>query len=171
MDLLRAISSWSAFGAASCRACGVVFCACRSRMRPVDRRVNAAGESVGETLRGNSREIRAEGECRRSNGSAGTVTRPRPGCKSAGTSAQPFNPLGNRRVSLDEEIRVGERERVERSRPVGQKRSARVPLSLEMSRPSTSAARNLTLTEELEKLEQSITLTLQGALRARHVTD
>lgn len=31
-----------------------------------------------------------------------------------------------------------------------------------MSRASVSAARNLTLTEELEKLEQSITLTLQG---------
>lgn len=30
-----------------------------------------------------------------------------------------------------------------------------------MSRPSV-AARNLSLTEELEKLEQSITLTLQG---------
>lgn len=32
-----------------------------------------------------------------------------------------------------------------------------------MSR-SGQAARNLTLTEELEKLEQSITLTLQGSL-------
>ena len=31
-----------------------------------------------------------------------------------------------------------------------------------MSRQSTVAQRNLTLTEELEKLEQSITLTLQG---------
>ena len=31
-----------------------------------------------------------------------------------------------------------------------------------MSRPSVAAQRNLTLTEELEKLEQSITLTLQG---------
>jgi len=31
-----------------------------------------------------------------------------------------------------------------------------------MARPSTAATRNLTLTEELEKLEQSITLTLQG---------
>lgn len=31
-----------------------------------------------------------------------------------------------------------------------------------MSRASTSSQRNLTLTEELEKLEQSITLTLQG---------
>ena len=31
-----------------------------------------------------------------------------------------------------------------------------------MSRQSTAAQRNLTLTEELEKLEQSITLTLQG---------
>ena len=31
-----------------------------------------------------------------------------------------------------------------------------------MARPSTVAPRNLTLTEELEKLEQSITLTLQG---------
>ncbi len=34
-----------------------------------------------------------------------------------------------------------------------------------MSRPSV-APRNLTLTEELEKLEQSITLTLQGMFRA-----
>jgi DASH complex subunit ASK1 len=33
----------------------------------------------------------------------------------------------------------------------------------EMSRPNSSVQRNLTLTEELEKLEQSITLTLQGA--------
>lgn len=33
-----------------------------------------------------------------------------------------------------------------------------------MARPSTSATRNLSLTEELEKLEQSITLTLQGGL-------
>jgi DASH complex subunit ASK1 len=33
-----------------------------------------------------------------------------------------------------------------------------------MSRPSVAAQRNLTLTEELEKLEQSITLTLQGNL-------
>lgn len=32
-----------------------------------------------------------------------------------------------------------------------------------MSRPGSSAARNLTLTEELERLEQSITLTLQGS--------
>lgn len=32
-----------------------------------------------------------------------------------------------------------------------------------MSRASTSSQRNLTLTEELEKLEQSITLTLQGS--------
>lgn len=31
-----------------------------------------------------------------------------------------------------------------------------------MSRASTSSQRSLTLTEELEKLEQSITLTLQG---------
>ena len=31
-----------------------------------------------------------------------------------------------------------------------------------MSRQSTAAQRNLSLTEELEKLEQSITLTLQG---------
>ena len=31
-----------------------------------------------------------------------------------------------------------------------------------MSRQSMAPARNLTLTEELEKLEQSITLTLQG---------
>lgn len=31
-----------------------------------------------------------------------------------------------------------------------------------MSRASTSSQRNLTLTEELEKLEQTITLTLQG---------
>lgn len=31
-----------------------------------------------------------------------------------------------------------------------------------MSRANPSAQRNLTLTEELEKLEQSITLTLQG---------
>ncbi|KAL9104990.1 MAG: hypothetical protein Q9187_008840 [Circinaria calcarea] len=35
-----------------------------------------------------------------------------------------------------------------------------------MSRPSTSSQRNLTLTEELEKLEQSITLTLQGPFPA-----
>jgi len=34
-----------------------------------------------------------------------------------------------------------------------------------MSRPGGSAARNLTLTEELEKLEQSITLTLQGTAK------
>lgn len=34
---------------------------------------------------------------------------------------------------------------------------------LNMSRPGPSAPRNLTLTEELEKLEQSITLTLQGS--------
>lgn len=33
-----------------------------------------------------------------------------------------------------------------------------------MSRAGSSAARNLTLTEELERLEQSITLTLQGRL-------
>jgi hypothetical protein len=33
-----------------------------------------------------------------------------------------------------------------------------------MSRPGSAAPRNLTLTEELEKLEQSITLTLQGSL-------
>jgi DASH complex subunit ASK1 len=33
-----------------------------------------------------------------------------------------------------------------------------------MARASTSATRNLSLTEELEKLEQSITLTLQGKL-------
>jgi hypothetical protein len=32
----------------------------------------------------------------------------------------------------------------------------------DMARPSTAATRNLTLTEELERLEQSITLTLQG---------
>ena len=31
-----------------------------------------------------------------------------------------------------------------------------------MSRASAASQRNLTLTEELEKLEQSITLTLQG---------
>lgn len=31
-----------------------------------------------------------------------------------------------------------------------------------MSRANPSSQRNLTLTEELEKLEQSITLTLQG---------
>lgn len=31
-----------------------------------------------------------------------------------------------------------------------------------MSRPSVAPQRNLSLTEELEKLEQSITLTLQG---------
>ena len=31
-----------------------------------------------------------------------------------------------------------------------------------MSRPNVAAPRNLSLTEELEKLEQSITLTLQG---------
>ena len=31
-----------------------------------------------------------------------------------------------------------------------------------MSRPNSSLSRNLTLTEELERLEQSITLTLQG---------
>ena len=31
-----------------------------------------------------------------------------------------------------------------------------------MARPSMMPQRNLTLTEELEKLEQSITLTLQG---------
>lgn len=31
-----------------------------------------------------------------------------------------------------------------------------------MSRPGQAAPRSLTLTEELEKLEQSITLTLQG---------
>jgi len=31
-----------------------------------------------------------------------------------------------------------------------------------MARPSTAATRNLTLTEELERLEQSITLTPQG---------
>jgi hypothetical protein len=31
-----------------------------------------------------------------------------------------------------------------------------------MSRPSSISQRPLTLTEELEKLEQSITLTLQG---------
>src|SRR5690554_3544113 len=31
-----------------------------------------------------------------------------------------------------------------------------------MSRPGSAPPRNLTLTEELEKLEQSITLTLQG---------
>lgn len=36
-----------------------------------------------------------------------------------------------------------------------------------MSRPSVATQRNLTLTEELEKLEQSITLTLQGSARAR----
>jgi hypothetical protein len=37
------------------------------------------------------------------------------------------------------------------------------PLSISnMSRASTSQQRGLTLTEELEKLEQSITLTLQG---------
>lgn len=35
-----------------------------------------------------------------------------------------------------------------------------------MARPST-AARALSLTEELEKLEQSITLTLQGKARRR----
>lgn len=36
-----------------------------------------------------------------------------------------------------------------------------------MSRPSVAPSqRNLTLTEELEKLEQSITLTLQGVFSA-----
>lgn len=34
-----------------------------------------------------------------------------------------------------------------------------------MSRQNTVAQRNLQLTEELEKLEQSITLTLQGKWR------
>jgi DASH complex subunit ASK1 len=34
-----------------------------------------------------------------------------------------------------------------------------------MDRRSTIAPRSLTLTEELEKLEQSITLTLQGAYK------
>jgi hypothetical protein len=33
-----------------------------------------------------------------------------------------------------------------------------------MAQPSTSSGRTLSLTEELEKLEQSITLTLQGEL-------
>jgi len=36
-----------------------------------------------------------------------------------------------------------------------------------MSRASTAAARPLSLTEELEKLEQSITLTLQGTSASR----
>lgn len=35
------------------------------------------------------------------------------------------------------------------------------------SNPTSAAQRNLTLTEELEKLEQSITLTLQGVLMPR----
>lgn len=40
------------------------------------------------------------------------------------------------------------------------------PLStVNMSRPSSMSQRPLTLTEELEKLEQSITLTLQGKQR------
>lgn len=38
----------------------------------------------------------------------------------------------------------------------------RVPRVNNMSRPSIAPQRALTLTEELEKLEQSITLTLQG---------
>jgi DASH complex subunit ASK1 len=37
-----------------------------------------------------------------------------------------------------------------------------------MSRQSTMPQRPLTLTEELEKLEQSITLTLQGKQTSRH---
>lgn len=41
----------------------------------------------------------------------------------------------------------------------------------EMSRPSTSSARPLSLTEELEKLEQSITLTLQGTLESNSSYD
>lgn len=44
-----------------------------------------------------------------------------------------------------------------------------------MARPSSSVQRNLTLMEELEKLEQSITLTLQGTRRLRacpsHITE
>lgn len=44
-----------------------------------------------------------------------------------------------------------------------------------MSRASIVPQRNLTLTEELEKLEQSITLTLQGeftfALQRNHKSD
>ena len=36
-----------------------------------------------------------------------------------------------------------------------------------MARSSSTAQRNLTLMEELEKLEQSITLTLQGTRRPR----
>lgn len=40
--------------------------------------------------------------------------------------------------------------------------------SVAMSRPSTMPQRPLTLTEELEKLEQSITLTLQGKQTSRH---
>ena len=39
-----------------------------------------------------------------------------------------------------------------------------------MSRAGTSSQRTLTLTEELERLEQSITLTLQGIPYARHST-
>lgn len=39
-----------------------------------------------------------------------------------------------------------------------------------MSRPSVAPQRNLSLTEELEKLEQSITLTLQGKQGPRYPT-
>jgi DASH complex subunit ASK1 len=37
----------------------------------------------------------------------------------------------------------------------------RVSVNVKMARPSMAAPRNLSLTEELEKLEQRITLTLQ----------
>lgn len=37
-----------------------------------------------------------------------------------------------------------------------------IPIEVAMSRQSVAPQRNLSLTEELEKLEQSITLTLQG---------
>jgi hypothetical protein len=40
-----------------------------------------------------------------------------------------------------------------------------------MARPSTSTTRNLSLTEELEKLEQSITLTLQGRLWSEYIAE
>jgi hypothetical protein len=40
---------------------------------------------------------------------------------------------------------------------------------INMSRSSTSAARQLTPTEELEKLEQQITLTLQGLFCVPHI--
>lgn len=41
-------------------------------------------------------------------------------------------------------------------------RKDQIEIVAEMSRQSMASQRNLTLTEELEKLEQSITLTLQG---------